>query len=251
MINGNLVDCDPGHDDAVALLFAARHLDLIGVTTVHGNNDLENITRTALAVLELGGIEVPLARGCAEPLAMPNAGTAEVHGSTGLDGVTLPEPSRRPIDTHAVDFIIEMASRHRGELVLATIGPETNIALALRREPRLKQWLAEIAVMGGSTGNGNVTAAAEWNIHCDPEAAWAVFTSGIPIRMVGLNITRMTGLTSHIDRLHRSGRKVAGVIAGLLEFTWWLARASPSPVRCLRCPTLRSYRVDRICACPR
>jgi inosine-uridine nucleoside N-ribohydrolase len=214
-----LIDCDPGHDDAVALLFAARHLDLIGVTTVHGNNDLDNITRNALAVLELGGIEVPLARGCAEPLATPNAGTAEVHGSTGLDGVTLPEPSRRPIDTHAVDFIIEMASRHRGELVLATIGPETNIALALRREPRLKQWLTEIAVMGGSTGNGNVTAAAEWNIHCDPEAAWAVFTSGIPIRMVGLNITRKTGLDQDdIDRLCRSGRKVAGVIAGLLEF---------------------------------
>ena len=132
-----LIDCDPGHDDAVALLFAARHLNLVGVTTVHGNNSLENTTRNALAVLELGGIDVPLARGCAEPLAMPNAGTAEVHGSTGLDGVTLPEPSRQPIDMHAVDFIIEMASRHRGELVLAAIGPETNVAMALRREPRL------------------------------------------------------------------------------------------------------------------
>jgi inosine-uridine nucleoside N-ribohydrolase len=197
-----LIDCDPGHDDAIALLFAARHLDLVGVTTVHGNNSLENTTRNALAVLELGGIDVPLARGCAEPLAMPNAGTAKVHGSTGLDGVTLPEPGRQPIDAHGVDFIIEMASRHRGELVLPTIGPETNIALALRREPRLKQWLAEIAVMGGATGNGNVTPAAEWNIHCDPEAAWALFTRGIPIRMVGLNITRATGLEqSDIDRL--------------------------------------------------
>jgi inosine-uridine nucleoside N-ribohydrolase len=116
-----------------------------------------------------------------------------------------------------------MASRHRGELVLATIGPETNIALALRREPRLRHWLAEIAVMGGSTGNGNVTAAAEWNIHCDPEAAWAVFASGIPIRMVGLNVTRVTGLEQgDIDRLRGSGRKVAGVIADLLEF--YLAR---------------------------
>jgi inosine-uridine nucleoside N-ribohydrolase len=190
---------------------------------VHGNNSLESTTRNALTVLELGGIDVPLARGCAEPLAMPGAGTAEVHGSTGLDGVTLPEPVRQPIDTHAVDFIIEMASRHRGELVLATIGPQTNLALALRREPRLKHWLAEIAVMGGSTGNGNVTAAAEWNIHCDPEAAWAVFNSGIPIRMVGLNITRVTGLEQgDIDRLRGSGRKVAGAIASLLEF--YLAR---------------------------
>jgi inosine-uridine nucleoside N-ribohydrolase len=124
--------------------------NLVGVTTVHGNNSLEKTMRNALALLELGGIEVPLARGCAEPLAMPNAGTAEVHGSTGLDGVMLPEPNRRPIEAHAVDFIIEMASRHLGELVLATMGPETNIALALRREPRLKEWLAEIAVMGES-----------------------------------------------------------------------------------------------------
>src|SRR5215831_12235962 len=112
-----LIDCDPGHDDAVAILFAARHLDLVGVTTVHGNNTVENTTRNGLAVLELGGIEVPLARGCAEPLAMPNVGTAEVHGSTGLDGVTLLEPSRQPIEMHAVDFLIDMASRHRGELV--------------------------------------------------------------------------------------------------------------------------------------
>jgi inosine-uridine nucleoside N-ribohydrolase len=213
-----LIDCDPGHDDAVALLFAARHLDLVGVTTVHGNNSLENTTRNALAVLELGRIEVPLACGCAEALAMANAGTAEVHGSISLDGVTLREPSRQPNDMHAVDFIIEMASRYRGELVLATIGPETNIALALRREPRLRQWVAEITVMGGSTGNGNVTAAAEWNIHCDPEAAWAVFTSGIPIRMVGLNVTHVTGLEQNdIDQLRRSGRKVAGVIADLLQ----------------------------------
>src|SRR5262245_63265403 len=214
-----LIDCDPVHDDAVALLFAARHLDLIGVTMLKAKNNRDNPTPNALAVLELGGIDVPLARGCAEPLAMPNAGTAEVHGSTGLDGVTLAEPNRRPIDTHAVDFIIEMASRHRGEVVLATIGPETNIALALRREPRLRHWLAEIAVMGGSTGNGNVTAAAEGNIHCDPEAAWAVFSSGIPIRMVGLNITRVTGLEqTDLEHLRRSCRKVAGVIADLLEF---------------------------------
>src|SRR4029450_1893073 len=96
-----LIDCDPGHDDAVALLFAARHLDLVGVTTVHGNNSLEHTTRNALVVLELGGIEVPLARGCAGPLAMPNAGIAEVHGSTGLDGVTLAEPSRRPVGSQA------------------------------------------------------------------------------------------------------------------------------------------------------
>jgi purine nucleosidase len=112
-----------------------------------------------------------------------------------------------------------MAPRHRSELVLASIGPETNIALALRREPRLKHWLAEITVMGMGGRPATATSpAAEWNIHCDPEAAWAVFTKGIPIRMVGLNITRVTGLEQNdIDRPRRSGRKVAGVIAGLLD----------------------------------
>lgn len=214
-----LIDCDPGHDDAVALLYAARHLDLVAVTTVHGNNSLANTTRNALAILELGGLDVPVAAGCAAPLAMPGVGSAPVHGSTGLDGVTLPEPRRRPIAGHAVDLIIETASKHRGELIVGVIGPQTNIALALAREPRLKDWIAEFAVMGGSTGNGNVTAAAEWNIHCDPEAAWAVFHSGIPLCMVGLNITRRTGLDeADIAHLRGSGRKVAGAIADLLDF---------------------------------
>jgi inosine-uridine nucleoside N-ribohydrolase len=116
-----------------------------------------------------------------------------------------------------------MAGRHRGELVLATIGPETNVALALRREPRLKNWLREITVMGGSTGAGNITPAAEFNIYCDPEAAWAVFNSGVPIRMVGLNVTQVTGFEqTDVERLKASGRKVASLVGALLAF--YLAR---------------------------
>jgi inosine-uridine nucleoside N-ribohydrolase len=218
-----LIDCDPGHDDAVAILFAARHLDLVGVTTVHGNNSVDNTTRNASAVLDLAGLDVPLAVGCADPLAQRRAMAAAVHGKSGLDGADLPEPQRRPVEAHAVDFIIEMASRHRDELVLATIGPETNVALALRREPRLRDWLREITVMGGSTGPGNVTTAAEFNMHCDPEAAWAVFNSGVPIRMVGLNVTRRTGFDqADVERMKASGRKVASVIADLMAF--YLAR---------------------------
>ena len=218
-----LIDCDPGHDDAVAILFAARHLHLVGITTVHGNNTLENITRNALAILELAGLDVPLAVGCDEPLAQRRTGVAAVHGKSGLDGAELPEPKRQPVDAHAVDFIIDMASRHRGELVLATIGPETNVALALKREPRLGQWLREITIMGGSTGAGNVTPAAEFNIYCDPEAASAVFNSGVPIRMVGLNVTRRTGFTqADVDRLKASGRKTAATMGNLMAF--YLAR---------------------------
>jgi inosine-uridine nucleoside N-ribohydrolase len=214
-----LIDCDPGHDDAVAILFAARYLDLVGITTVHGNNSIENTTRNALAILELAGLDIPLAMGCAGPLAQPRSASAAVHGKSGLDGTALPEPKRQPIDLHAVDFIIDAASRHRGDLVLATIGPETNVALALRREPRLKSWLREITVMGGSTGPGNVTATAEFNIHCDPEAAWAVFNSGIPIRMVGLNVTRRTGFNgADIERMKTCGGKVASAIGDLMAF---------------------------------
>jgi inosine-uridine nucleoside N-ribohydrolase len=170
-------------------------------------------------VLELGGIDVPLAAGCASPLAQKSVGIASMHGKGGLDGADIPPPKRKPIDQHAVDFIIAMAEKHKGELILAAIGAETNLAMAMTREPRLKQWVREITVMGGSTATGNYTPAAEFNIACDPEAAWTVFESGIPIRMVGLNITRRTGFDqADIQRMKNSGKKVAGIIADLMQF---------------------------------
>ena len=214
-----LIDCDPGHDDAVALLYAARQLDLIGVTTVHGNNSLENTTRNALAVLELAGIDVVIARGCAEPLAQKPIHAADIHGKTGLDGADIPAPTRKPIATHAVDFIIEQAQRHKGELVVALIGPQTNLALALKREPLLGKWLREITIMGGSTTLGNITPAAEFNIYADPEAAAVVYGCGVPIRMVGYNVTRETGFNrTDVARLKSSGKRVAGVIGDLMAF---------------------------------
>ena len=214
-----LIDCDPGHDDAVALLFAARHLDLVAVTTVHGNNSLANTTRNALAVLELAGIDVPVAAGCSEPLVQAPGHAGHIHGKTGLDGADIPAPTRSPIEMHAVDLIIELASRHRGELVVALIGPQTNFAVALKREPRLKEWVREVTIMGGSTGLGNITPVAEFNVSCDPEAASVVFESGIPIRMVGYNVTRQTGFDAgDLARLKASGRKMASVIGDLMGF---------------------------------
>lgn len=213
-----LIDCDPGHDDLVAILFAARHLDLVGVTTVHGNNSLANTTRNGLVTLELGGIDVPLAMGAAEPLVQASIGIAAGHGHTGLDGHVFTDPLKAPVAQHAVEFIIEMASRHRGELVLAMLGPATNVALAIRREPQLRQWLREITLMGGSTTLGNITPAAEFNVAADPDAAAVVFESGIPLRMVGYNITRETGFgASDIQRL-RSGGRVANTVADLMAF---------------------------------
>jgi inosine-uridine nucleoside N-ribohydrolase len=214
-----LIDCDPGHDDLVAILFAARHMDLVGVTTVHGNNTLENTTRNGLIAIELGGLDVPLAAGCSEPLVQPSVGVAPGHGKSGLDGAEVPEPARKPIAQHAVDFIIAMAEKHKEELILATIGPETNIAMAIKREPRLRKWIREITVMGGSTTTGNWSPAAEFNIACDVEAAAAVFESGIPLRMVGYNITRQTGFDANdIAHMRASKRRVAAVVANLMEF---------------------------------
>jgi inosine-uridine nucleoside N-ribohydrolase len=222
-----LIDCDPGHDDAVALLFAARHMDVVGISTVHGNSSLDNTTRNALALLELAGLDLPVARGCAAPLVGNATYAPHIHGNSGLDGASLPAPSRDVIAAHAVDFIIAQAEQHRGELVVAVVGPQTNLALALRREPRLAGWLREITVMGGSTGTGNVTPAAEFNIYCDPEAAAAVFACGVPIRMVGLNVTRRAGFTSaDVARLRAGGRRVGAVLADLLAF--YLARQRES-----------------------
>ena len=213
-----VIDCDPGHDDAVAILYAARHLDLLGVTTCHGNNSIDNVTRNALQVLTLAGLDIPVARGCADPLAGRKVQPANAHGKTGLDGTDLPEPDRAPIDQHAVDFLIDTARQHKNELVLAVIGPATNAAMALKREPRLAGWLREITLMGGSTALGNITPVAEFNCWADPEAAQVVYESGVPVRMVGYNVTSRTGTNeADIARL-RAGGEVARRIGDLLAF---------------------------------
>ncbi|MFI5012365.1 MAG: nucleoside hydrolase [Hyphomicrobiales bacterium] len=218
-----LIDCDPGHDDAVAILFAAHHLDLVGVTTVHGNSPLKNTTRNALAVLELAGLDIPVAAGAAAPLARLEEVRHTLHGKSGLDGADIVAPKTRAVAAHAVDFIIEQAARHKGELIVAITGPQTNIALALKREPKLAKWVREFTIMGGSTTTGNVTPAAEFNIYCDPEAASVVFESGVPCRMVGYNVTRTTGFDKgDIDKLRKSRKRVAGVMADLMAF--YLAR---------------------------
>jgi inosine-uridine nucleoside N-ribohydrolase len=169
-------------------------------------------------VLTVAGLDVPLARGCAEPLAGGRIQPANGHGKTGLDGTELPEPDRAPIELHAVDFIIEAARAHKGELVLAIVGPSTNVALAMKREPRLASWLREITIMGGSTGLGNITPVAEFNVWADPEAAAVVFAAGVPIRMAGYNVTSRTGTNAEeIERL-LAGPRVARHIGELLRF---------------------------------
>jgi purine nucleosidase/pyrimidine-specific ribonucleoside hydrolase len=210
-----LLDCDPGHDDAIALLLAlgSDEVELIGVTTVAGNQTLDKTTANAIRVLELAGRgDIPVAAGAARPLVREQRVAANVHGETGLDGPDLPPPQARPVGEHAVDFL---AARIAGTTLVAT-GPLTNVGLMLARHPEARP--ERIVLMGGAIAEGNVTPAAEFNVWADPEAAARVFTSGIEVTMVGLDVTHQALVThAHAEELRGAGR-VGTVIAELLEF---------------------------------
>ena len=209
-----LLDCDPGHDDAIALLLAlaSPELELLGVTTVAGNQTVEKTTANAIRVLELVGSDVPVAAGAGRPLVREPYVAAYVHGETGLDGPDLPPARREPVDQHAVDFLAE---RIDGATLVAT-GPLTNVALLLARDE--KAGPERIVLMGGAIAEGNVTPAAEFNIWADPEAAARVFSSGLDVTMVGLDVTHQALLTDeHAARLRENGR-VGNVVADLLDF---------------------------------
>ena len=210
-----LRDCDPGHDDAIALLLAlgSDEVELRGVTTVAGNQTLEKTTANAIRVLELAGrADVPVAAGADRPLVREPRVAANVHGETGLDGPDLPPPRARPQGEHAVDFL---AGRVAAATLVAT-GPLTNVALLLARHPHARP--ERIVLMGGSIAEGNVTPAAEFNIWADPDAAARVFASGLEITMIGLDVTHRALVTSaHAERLREAGR-IGRTVAELLDF---------------------------------
>jgi len=209
-----VIDCDPGHDDAIAILLAlaSPEVELRAVTTVAGNQTLDKTTRNALKVLELAGrTDIPVAAGADAPLRRPLRTAAHVHGESGLDGPDLPEPQTRPVDAHAVDLLAEVLVPG---VVLVPTGPLTNVALLLARGVRPDA----IVWMGGAIAEGNITPAAEFNAFVDPEAAAMVFASGIPITMVGLDVTHRALFTrEHADRLRAAGR-VGRVVAELSDF---------------------------------
>ena len=211
-----LIDCDPGHDDAIALLLAlaSPEVEVVGVTTVHGNTSLERTTLNALKVLELAGrSEIPVAAGAAAPLRRESFVAEYVHGKSGLDGPALPRPRLEPVREHAADFL---ADRLGPGVVLVPTGPLTNVALLLERHPGVHP--QRIVLMGGSIGLGNVTPAAEFNVWADPEAAARVFASGIDVTMVGLDVTHKALLTpERTERLRAAGR-VGRVVAELVDF---------------------------------
>lgn len=210
-----LIDCDPGHDDVLAILTAAKYASLVGITTVAGNAALEFTTRNALVTCDLAGIDVPVHSGAAGPLQGPTRDAGHVHGQEGLDGVEIPVPSRAKSGDDAPGFIIATAHR-TPRLWIVAVGPLTNVALALQRDPDLAQSVAGISIMGGGTF-GNATAAAEFNIWADPEAADVVFASGAHIRMCGLDLTHQVCADGEfIAAMQQLGTPLGDFVGGLL-----------------------------------
>jgi purine nucleosidase len=205
-----IIDCDPGIDDALALVFAHGHpgLRLRGVTTVAGNVPLADTTSNALRVAEFIGLrDVPVVAGSAMPLLRPGIDARDVHGASGLGGAVLPAPRSHAAPGHAADYLIEEMKAAPGEITLIAVGPLTNIALAVRREPRLAEWVRQFVIMGGSAGRGNVTPAAEFNIAVDPEAAAIVFDAGWTVTMVGLDVTMQAQAGAVVrERMRELGR---------------------------------------------
>ena len=216
-----LVDCDPGQDDAIALLLAlaSPELELLGVTTVAGNQTLDKVTANAIRVLELTGRgEVPVAAGADRPLVRELVTAADAHGETGLDGSELPPARGRPVDGHAVDLLADRILSTEHPVTLVALGPLTNVALLLAERPEAARTLDRVVLMGGAIAEGNMTASAEFNIWVDPEAAARVFESGLAVTMVGLDVTNRAVLTrEHAERLRPQGR-VGAAVAGMLDF---------------------------------
>ncbi|HEX3977792.1 MAG TPA: nucleoside hydrolase [Solirubrobacteraceae bacterium] len=216
-----IIDCDPGHDDAAALLLAlaSDEVELVGVTTVAGNQTLAKTTANAIRVLDCAGrADVPVAAGADRPLMRELHVAADIHGETGLEGAELPGPSRVPGDVHAVDWIAATLESAPERVTLVPTGPLTNIALLFARYPGIEARIERIVLMGGSIGEGNVTPAAEFNIWADPEAAHRVFSTDVDLTMVGLDVTHQALLTpDHLEVLEGAGEP-GKLIADLYGF---------------------------------
>ncbi|AJT68999.1 Inosine-uridine preferring nucleoside hydrolase [Streptomyces lydicus] len=218
-----ILDCDPGHDDAVAMLLAHGNpeVELVAVTTVVGNATVEKVTRNALSVARIAGITgVPFAAGCPRPLVRDIETAPEVHGDSGLDGPELPEPAIELDRRHAVDLIIDTVMAHEpGEITIVPTAGLTNIAMAVRKEPRIAERVREVVLMGGGYHEGNWSAVAEFNIKIDPEAAHIVFNEKWPVTMVGLDLTHQALATPEVEaKIAAVGTKPARFVLELLDF---------------------------------
>ncbi|MCU1586400.1 MAG: nucleoside hydrolase [Microbacteriaceae bacterium] len=218
-----ILDCDPGHDDAIALILAHGNpeIELLAVTTVHGNQTIEKVTRNALAVARIAGITgVPFAAGASRPLVRTAEVADSIHGESGLDGPVLPSPLTEVDPRHAVDLIIDTIMENPPATVtLVPTGALTNIALAVRKEPRIAERVKEVVLMGGGYHGGNWSAAAEFNIVIDPEAAHIVFNEKWKLTMVGLDLTHQALATPDVvAAIAAVGTGPSRFVVELLEF---------------------------------
>ena len=216
-----ILDCDPGHDDAVCIMMAAIHpkIELLGITTVAGNQVIEKTTDNALKICEYLNLDIPVYAGMDRPMVREQIIADDIHGMTGLDGPVFSKLTRKPASKHAVDYIIDTLLGASDPITLVVTGPETNIGMAFRREPRIIDKVAQIVLMGGAYQLGNVTPAAEFNILADAEAAHVVFSSKIPLVMIGLDLTRQAlCIPSIIDRMEKIGNKGAKLFVDLMRF---------------------------------
>jgi inosine-uridine nucleoside N-ribohydrolase len=220
-----LIDCDPGHDDVIAIALAAAHADIVGITTVGGNSTLANTTRNALVATDIFDLtHIPVHAGAPTPIStIVQRHPTVAHGTTGLDGPVLPEPSRQPTGNNAVDFIIESTHSNEGMWIVA-IGPLTNIALALRKDPSMANRIAGISIMGGSMKHGNSTPVAEFNIWFDADAAAEVFGAAatnpaLHLRMCGLDLTEQVAVDStFVNALANTPTRAAKFCEELMTF---------------------------------
>ena len=216
-----LIDCDPGVDDAIALLlaFASPELNLRGITTVGGNVPLVHTQTNARKICELAQVRnVPIFAGCSRPILRSLVTAEYVHGATGLGQVNLPEPTIELSPQHGVDFLIETLLASVKPMKIATLGPLTNLAIALVKSPQIIEKIRQVVMMGGATTHGNVTPSAEFNIYCDPHAAQIVMTSGVPVVMMGLDVTHQAIATpNRLAKIRQIGDPIGTLVATLLE----------------------------------
>jgi inosine-uridine nucleoside N-ribohydrolase len=214
-----IIDCDPGHDDAIALLLAlgSPELELLGVTTTYGNQTLEKTTANALRVLELAGHgDIPVASGASKPLERELVVAAHVHGESGLDGPTLPPPSLHRVSENAVEWMAEAVADAAGPVTLVPTGPLTNVARYL--DEHGADGLERIVLMGGAIAEGNMTPAAEFNIWADPEAAQAVLDAPLDVTMIGLDVTHKAVTGPDVQRRLRDAGSIGVFVAELVDF---------------------------------
>jgi ribosylpyrimidine nucleosidase len=217
-----ILDCDPGHDDAIAIMLAARHpaIDLLGITIVAGNQTLNKTLVNGLNVCQKLDINVPIHAGMPKPIMREQIVADNIHGESGLDGPKFAPLVRKAESKHAIQYIIDTLMNSDGDITLVPVGPLTNIAVAMRMQPAILPKIREIVLMGGAYGTGNFTPSAEFNIYADPEAARVVFTSGVPLVMMGLDLTNQTTCTADvISRMKKVGGPAGELFSDIMSFT--------------------------------